>query len=271
LNEINPTHVKGLSYRQVVSNMNNIISSSYRFFGYIEFTNYALKYISNPNQNEPYDEKTQKKNIKRVFSNRLIIIDEVHNIRTEEDSRKKITSKMLFKIVEEADNVRLLLLSATPMYNSYKEIIWITNLLTVNDKRPKIRTKDVFDESGNFKSNDTQGEDGRSILQRKLTGYVSYVRGENPYTLPYRISPDTFDPSSTFSTKNIRPTLQLNDGREIEEPIKLIQPFLTKMHTYQEMKYLNIIDSIRNKGNSDDSDESVEKYGYETLQVPIQL
>jgi hypothetical protein len=270
LNEINPAHVKGLSYRQIVSNMNSIISSSYRFFGYIEFTNYALKYIYGPNLNDPYDDKTQKKNVKRVFSNRLIIIDEVHNIRTEEDNRKKITSKMLFKIVEEADNVRLLLLSATPMYNSYKEIIWITNLLNVNDKRPKIRTKDVFDDNGIFKTVDSHGSDGRSILQRKLTGYVSYVRGENPYTFPYRIYPDTFDPSRTFSTLNVRPTLQLNDGSVIKEPIKLIQPYLTKMNSYQEMKYLQIIDSIRSKGNSDDSDEVVEKYGYETLQTPIQ-
>ena len=205
LNEINPAHVKGLTYRQVVSNMNSIISSSYRFFGYIEFTNYALKYIKGPNLNEPYDDKTQLKNAKRVFSNRMIIIDEVHNIRTEEDSRKKIASKILFQIVEQADNVRLLLLSATPMYNSYKEIIWITNLLNVNDKRPKIRTKDVFDENGNFKSQDAHGDDGRTVLQRKLTGYVSYVRGENPYTFPYRVYPDTFDPSRTFSTINVRP------------------------------------------------------------------
>lgn len=270
LNEINPAHVKGLSYRQIVSNMNSIISSSYRFFGYIEFTNYALKYIYGPNLNEPYDDRTQKKNVKRIFSNRLIIIDEVHNIRTEEDNRKKITSKMLFKIIEEADNVRLLLLSATPMYNSYKEIIWITNLLNVNDKRPKIKTKDVFDDNGMFKTLDSHGSDGRSILQRKLTGYVSYVRGENPYTFPYRIYPDTFDPSRTFSTLNVRPTLQLNDGGVIQEPIKLIQPYLTKMNSYQEMKYLQIIDSIRSKGNSDDSDEVVEKYGYETLQTPIQ-
>jgi superfamily II DNA or RNA helicase len=270
LNEINPAHVKGLSYRQIVTNMNSIISSSYRFFGYIEFTNYAQKYIYGPNLNEPYDEKTQIKNVKRIFSNRLIIIDEVHNIRTEEDNRKKMTSKMLFKIVEEAENVRLLLLSATPMYNSYKEIIWITNLLNVNDKRPKIRTKDVFDENGFFKTIDDRGNDGRTILQRKLTGYVSYVRGENPYTFPYRIYPDTFDPSKTFSTLNVRPTLQLNDGREIEEPIKLIQPYLTKMNSYQEKKYLSIIDSIRNRGSSSESDEVVEKYGYETLQVPIQ-
>ena len=270
LNEINPAHVKGLTYRQVVSNMNSIISSSYRFFGYIEFTNYALKYIKGPNLNEPYDDKTQLKNAKRVFSNRMIIIDEVHNIRTEEDSRKKIASKILFQIVEQADNVRLLLLSATPMYNSYKEIIWITNLLNVNDKRPKIRTKDVFDENGNFKSQDAHGDDGRTVLQRKLTGYVSYVRGENPYTFPYRVYPDTFDPSRTFSTINVRPTLQLNNGAEIEEPIKLIQPYLTKMQQYQEMKYLQIIDGISNKGVAEGSDEKVEKYGYETLQIPVQ-
>jgi hypothetical protein len=33
----------------------------------------------------------------------------------------------------------------------------------------------VFDENGSFKTG------GRELLKQKMTGYVSYVRGENPY------------------------------------------------------------------------------------------
>ena len=37
-------------------------------------------------------------------------------------------------------------------------------------------------------------EGGRELLTRKLTGYVLLrIRGENPYSFPYRIYPDTFD------------------------------------------------------------------------------
>ena len=43
--------------------------------------------------------------------------------------------------------MRLVGLSATPMYNSYAEIIWLTNLLNANDKRALIKQSDVFDKS----------------------------------------------------------------------------------------------------------------------------
>ena len=39
----------------------------------------------------------------------------------------------------------------TPMYNSYKEIIWIINLLNINDNRSEIRVQDVFTPDGNLK------------------------------------------------------------------------------------------------------------------------
>ena len=82
----------------------------------------------------------------------MIIIDEVHNIRDIAINANKDVSKTIFDIIKVADNIRLLLLSATPMYNSYKEIIWITNLLNLNDRRPIIRTRDVFDNDGNFQN-----------------------------------------------------------------------------------------------------------------------
>ena len=47
--------------------------------------------------------------------------------------------------------MRLLLLSATPMYNNYKEIVWLINLMNMNDNRFTVETKDIFDKNGNFK------------------------------------------------------------------------------------------------------------------------
>ena len=49
------------------------------------------------------------------------------------------------KLVKHIDNLRLLLLSATPMYNSYKEIVWLLNLMNRNDHRSEIDVKDIFD------------------------------------------------------------------------------------------------------------------------------
>ena len=46
--------------------------------------------------------------------------------------------------------MKLLILSATPMYNDYKEIIWLLNLMNLNDNKSEILLKDVFDENGDF-------------------------------------------------------------------------------------------------------------------------
>ena len=89
--------------------------------------------------------------------------------------------------------LRLLLLSATPMYNSYKEIVWLLNLMNLNDRRSQIELKDVFDKNGNLLiSRRWYTKIGEEIIKRKATGYISFVRGENPYTFPYSIFPSLF-------------------------------------------------------------------------------
>ena len=75
--------------------------------------------------------------------------------------------------------MKLLLLSGTPMYNSNKEIVWIANILNLNDGRGIIKTSDVFDSNGKLKD--------KELLVKKLRGYISYVKGENPYTFPLRL------------------------------------------------------------------------------------
>jgi hypothetical protein len=266
LNEINPAQVKGLSRNQVIANINTLIKSSYEFFGYIKFSHYASKFIKGTSKNEPQgknDMTVQIKNAKKYFSNRLIIIDEVHNIRSDNDDDDiKVASKMLFQIVKHADNVRLLLLSATPMYNSYKEIIWITNLLNLNDKRSTIRVRDVFDNDGNFIEN------GRSLLKRKLTGYISYVRGENPYTFPFRIYPESFASNENKYLDMVKPVLQI-DGKKIEKQLEYIQTYVTTITDYQKTQYIELIDSLQQQKNV--LDEDVTKgFGYQKLQNPIQ-
>ena len=117
-----------------------------------------------------------KKKIKRVFNNRLIIIDEIHNIRIiDNNNSNKLVGIDLLKLVTYADNIKLLLLSATPMYNDYREIIYLINIMNINDKRHTIDLKDVFDSNGNFLKNDKNVEIGKELFIRKVTGYVSFV------------------------------------------------------------------------------------------------
>jgi hypothetical protein len=230
LKEINPMSMKGLTKDKVVAQIKALINSTYLFLGYGQFANYIIKTIKyNEENGDTYCKtgKTWKKvqgirrrrrrrrrrrlrrpaskietivdldkkmiqRLKAEFNNRLIVIDEVHNIRKEDDNKNKKVAVNLEILVKSAENMRLLFLSATPMYNNYTEIIWLLNIMNTNDRRGKISVSDVFEKSGNFKPG------GEELLIQKATGYISFVRGENPYTFPYRVYPVSFSPKNTF-------------------------------------------------------------------------
>ena len=179
LAEINPMNMKGLPREKVISQVKRIISTSYLFLGYIEFANYINK-KSAVDSDLPADkrDKLVQRKLQKLFGNRLIIIDEVHNIRMTDDNKDKRVAVELEKLVANVKNMRLLLLSATPMYNSYKEIVWLLSLLNSNDGRSKFSIREVFNGDGSFKVNEDGDEVGKNVLMRKATGYVSFV--ENP-------------------------------------------------------------------------------------------
>jgi hypothetical protein len=180
------------------------------------------------------------------------------------------------KLVKSVDNLRLLLLSATPMYNTYREIIWLLNLMNANDRRGQIDIKNVFDKMGNFKPG------GEELLIRKATGYISYIRGENPYTFPFRVFPNIFSPANTFMD-NDYPKYQMN-GKIItkEGAIQILkqQIYATNIGSYQSLVYKIVIDGLRKRkpvainqfGDSRKMPtfENMETFGYTMLQLPIE-
>jgi hypothetical protein len=253
LNEINPSSMHELKRNQIISEINNLIKTYYQFVGYDKLANIIRSETKDADlDKEPTREQKELeiKKIRQLFNNRLIIIDEVHNITLAQDNKEaKKVGSMLMRIARYAQNIRLLLLSATPVYNNYKEIIWLTNLMNAVDKRSSIKIEDVFDKEGNFvKERTTKDgvklEGGRELLKRKLTGYVSYVRGENPYTFPFRIYPDTFSPENTFNneannqqttpipqettmrtetiTGGADPPIVKKEGQELNEPEQIV-------------------------------------------------
>ena len=162
LKEINPTNNKGITREKIISQINSIINTFYVFMGYGQLANYITEKTKMDDEiNYSNKERTniEIKKIKQFFNNRLIIIDEVHNIRLTDENNNKKVAVLLMKVAKYSDNMRLLLLSATPMYNSYKEIIWLTNLMNLNDKRSIIEVSDVFEKDGSFKEERTL-EDG---------------------------------------------------------------------------------------------------------------
>lgn len=271
LNEINPMNMKGLKKEKVTKQIRNIIRSSYEFMGYTQFSNTINKIKNEYSDIEGLSEKDKReKIIQRIeeeYSNRLIVIDEVHNIRITGDSPNKDIGKNLLDVVMNSNSLKLLLLSATPMFNSYKEIIWLLNLMNANDRRPMIESSDIFYKNGKYK------EYGRELLIEKMRGYISFVRGENPYTFPYRIYPNEFD--STISIKNHDfnyPRKQINNTI-IDNGIRYIDLFMNKIGKYQQKIYDYAINNIsKDFKDSPTGETDIDNgLGWQKVDIPLQL
>jgi len=289
LKEINPMNMKGLIKENVIIQIKSIIHKYYEFFGYTEFANYIIKISeldsSIVKTNKERDAYVRRK-LQKHFNNRLVIIDEVHNIRISDDNKNKRTALELFKLVQNVNNLRLLLLSATPMYNSYKEIIWLINLMNLNDGRPTIDVKDVFNNDGTFKTDKEGNPIGKDLLERKATGYISFVRGENPYTFPYRIWPIEFAKDNTFKTNEMGPNTseagmgsyigyprtQLNN-KPVIQPIEFLSLYLTTVGDYQSKGYNYIMNKLKKNFVSSTkipTFENMETFGFTLLQKPLE-
>jgi len=259
IQEINPSNTLGLQRDFIVRQIKNIINTNYLFMGYTEFSRYIQKKVI---VDDTLDAKMKKeiyqKKVQKLFNDRLVIIDEVHNIRVSDDNQKKQLGRQMMNVAKYSNNMKLLLLSATPMYNSYKEIIWIVNLLNSNDNRSTIKIDDIFNKDGTF--TDT----GEETLRRKMIGYTSYIRGENPYSFPFRIYPDNFEPSNKLTTY---PEIQFNK-KTISSPIEHIPLYYSNMGDFQTMAYKKIISNLSESEKI--SFENMEAFGYTLLQTPIE-
>ena len=272
LKEINPTGMKGLKRDKVIQLVKNIINSSYYFVGYTQFSNDIVR-----NQGTNTSDAVKRRNLENEYGGSLIVIDEVHNIRISDDNENKNVAKNLMYLVSVVNNMRLLLLSATPMFNSYKEIVWLLNLMNMNDRRGIVGVSDIFDaKTGELT------EEGRKLLMRKANGYVSYVRGENPYTFPFRVYPNKFAPKHSIKSKKEYPEYNLN-GNEIGEKTKIskLQLFVTRIGKVQEKGYRYIMNNLRSREarirttktgqeRAMPGFKEMKSFGYTDLMLPLQ-
>lgn len=270
LHEINPMNIKGLSREKLILQVKKIIRENYHFMGYIEFSNYITRIkeaYSQEGEKEAERIRRRKYAIEKEFSHRLIVIDEVHNLRITGDSPNKKLGQNLLDIVTHSDTLKLLLLSATPMYNSHREIIWLLNLMNANDNRPQLQMKDVFDSKGNFKMH--RGENvGKQHLISAMNGYISYVRGENPYSFPYRIFPHEYkSPHSILDDSFTYPRTQIN-GAPIIQGMEYVDVFTTGIGDYQKTGYEIAIQQMKERLPAKEGMES--GMGWQYVETPLQ-
>ena len=154
-------------------NRNKLVKKYYEFYGYLEFAN-RIKSIY-----EKYKDKFEYICDKK-YSNRVLIIDEAHNIRGDDSESSDDTIKYLKLLIENTRNLKLILLTATPMYNKANEIVELLTLLYANDKRDYSKIKDIFKDDILIKDIE---------LSRYCKGYISFIKGESEDKFPKRLYP----------------------------------------------------------------------------------
>ena len=160
-------------------------------------------------ENTAEKEEKERQIISKKFDNSVIIVDEAHELHSD-DSKIKIVPPVLEKVLKYSSNLRLIFLTATPIYDKPHNIISIINYFLVNDKRKPMKENDIFDAHGNLK-----GENSRRILENNTRGYISYLRGSNPYEFPIRISAKYNIPEQMLNLDNY-PKKDVN-GKKIDK------------------------------------------------------
>jgi len=172
------------------------------------------------NERELEDPRAFEDWVHKTFDHRLVIVDEAHAIResTRGDMSVKAVSSALEKIAKVAEGMVLVLLTATPMYDSFSEIMYYFNLFLWNDKKqPPSKALDVtqfFDEEGNLLAGEPQ-----AMFRELCQTYVSYVKGENPFTFPFRLPPP-----NPLDRKGVKKSFL---GEKITQPMQFLQSFVT--------------------------------------------
>jgi superfamily II DNA or RNA helicase len=205
---------------------NRIIGEFYEFQGYAEFSNTV------DNNKLKKSGKEIDKWIHDTFDNRLIIVDEAHNLRdTSESGTSKLVGLALESVLKKATGITLVLLTATPMYDTFDEIVYYLNLFLWNDRRmdltKQLKSSDIFTPTGEFK----KGQE--AVFRGWCADYVSYSKGENPFTFPYRLPP----PDELIAEID-RDTDY--DGKPITKPRKYLQLVKSYVHPIQEAQIKNL-------------------------------
>ena len=128
--------------------------------------------------------------------------------------KEKLVAGILKIVVRYAQNMRLIMMTATPMFDTARDIISILNYLLMNDKRPKLIENEIFDTEDNLRPT------GVAKLVEGARGYISYLRGNSPFDFPLRISARYNIPSKMLNLAKY-PSYDL-DGNKLVDKINFL-------------------------------------------------
>ncbi len=244
--------------RNVIKNrVNALIDSRYEFYGYIQFA----RYIEDSAKEGAY----VKTAISREFDGRLVIIDEAHNLRnvpgessgdnldstgdegSQSEAGKKLVPILEKKLLKFSHGMKLMLMTATPMYNNYLEIINLLNLLLLNDKKGRLSQPEIFNPDGSWVTDESGREVGKEMLGVVASKYVSFMRGENPLLFPVRLFPLKVEKLKTWP--RFPPNATSEEIPKLEQVRTRRLPLVPVQYEGKSLQnYLNMIDTAVRSG-----------------------
>lgn len=111
------------------------------------------------------------------LNNSLIIVDEAHNLTG------NAYGEALMKIIHNSTNLKVLLMTATPMKNLGDDIVELLNFLRPQDS--PIERDRIFTSAKNHKMELKPG--GLEYLKKMASGYISHLRGADPMTFAEKV------------------------------------------------------------------------------------
>lgn len=157
-------HPKSKKYQQIIDKSNDKINRHYNIMSYNKFVD-----LSNQN--------------KLSLKNSVLMIDEVQNMV----STRGTFYETLYNTIHNAPkSLRIVLLSATPMFDKPIEIALTMNLLRLPKELPRGKEfeRTFIKVRKDFKGKYNYSAKNLDLFKERIKGFVSYFRGAPPYAFP---------------------------------------------------------------------------------------
>lgn len=201
-NELKKLHPTDQKYKDIINKSNDRIDQYYEIYSYNKFI-----------------DKIRDKTLN--LKNALLIVDEIQNMVSEEGSYYH----ELYKIIHSSPkDLRIVLLSATPMFDKPNEIALTMNLLRLPKEIPigkdfdKLFIRTIKKKNGTY-THDVKNMD---IFKQYIKGYVSFFRGAPKIAFPKMMIKYIECPMSDFQYSAYRKVLK-NENDNITKLKKVMK------------------------------------------------
>ena len=182
---------KGLTRGDVWTSMQQKLGRRFRIMGHEELGNKIESIVESVGSEfadvpESAREKELTSVIRRIYEGRLIVVDEAHDMTPKGSNKHRGGYEALTEVLKRCRDVRLLLMTATPMFDKASEVVPLLNLLLANEGKPLLSASDVFENAG--ATSEVLTERGAALISAAALGRVSFATGDDPKSFPVSIS-----------------------------------------------------------------------------------